>query len=126
MSNARKILIVEDDEVALIVAEHILTKQGFEVTKVDNGEEAVDIIKDEYFDLILMDIEMPIMSGLEATHMIRKGKNGQNIPIIALTAHSTPEKIREFLQAGINDYILKPLDQEKFKTISEKYLISPI
>lgn len=118
----QKILVVEDDEVSLIVAEHILTKEGYAVRKVDNGEEAIEIVRRERFDLILMDIEMPIMSGLEATPLIREHPHGQDVPIVALTAHSTPEKLQEFQAAGIDDYVLKPLDAIKLQLIADKYL----
>ncbi len=129
MSEKKRILVVEDDEVNLMIAEHILKKEGYEVSKVNNGEEAVEIMHghthdvDKYtFDLILMDIEMPIMDGLEATAIIRKMREGANIPIIALTAHSMPEKIEEFREAGMNDHIIKPIDQYKLKEITDKYL----
>ena len=105
-----------------MIAQHILGKEGFIVSTVNNGEEAIDIVKKELFDLILMDIEMPIMDGLEATPIIRGMENGKNIPIIALTAHSMPEKIEEFKVAGLDDHIIKPFDGTKFRSISDKYL----
>ena len=118
----KRILVVEDDEINLLIAEHILGKAGYLVSKVNNGEEAIEIMKNETFDLILMDIEMPIMDGIEATPVIRNLENGRSIPIIALTAHSMPEKIEEFKTAGLDDYIIKPFDGDKFRVISEKYL----
>ncbi len=122
MNNRPKILVVEDDEVSLIIAEHVLSQKGYAVETVDNGEDAIEMVKKEPFQLILMDIEMPIMSGLEATPQIRTLLHGKNIPIIALTAHSTPDKIKEFGKAGIDDYILKPFNPEKFDQIAERYL----
>jgi len=122
MDNQPKILVVEDDEVSLIIAEHVLSQKGFGVATVDNGEDAIEMVKSEQFQLILMDIEMPIMSGLEATPQIRLLNYGKNIPIIALTAHSTPDKIQEFSAAGIDDYIIKPFDPEKFDQVAAKYL----
>ncbi len=116
-----KILVVEDDEVNLMIAEHVLTKEGFEVTTVNNGEEAIEIVKIKRFDMILMDIEMPIMDGLEATPVIRQLDNGKGIPIIALTAHHMPEKIQQFRNAGMDDYIIKPIDPVKFTNISDRY-----
>ncbi|MEM7373112.1 MAG: response regulator [Bacteroidota bacterium] len=120
--SVRKILVVEDDEVNLIIAKYILNKAGFNVTTVDNGESAIDIIAEQDFDLVLMDIEMPIMDGLEATPIIRKTEKGRKLPIIALTAHSLPEKLAQFKHAGIDDYILKPFDGDKFRHIADKYL----
>lgn len=116
-----KILVVEDDEVNLMIAEHVLTKEGLHVKTVNNGEEAIEIVKVEPFDMILMDIEMPIMDGLEATPLIRQLENGKSIPIIALTAHHMPEKIQEFREAGMDDYIIKPIDPVKFNAILDRY-----
>lgn len=118
----KKILVVEDDEVNLMIAEHILGKEGYNVQTVNNGEEAIEVVQNHIFDLILMDIEMPIMDGLEATPILRTMQNGKTIPIIALTAHSIPEKLLEFEMAGMNDYIIKPFDGKKFKIITDKYL----
>ncbi|MFK7922108.1 MAG: response regulator [Bacteroidia bacterium] len=118
----KRILVVEDDEVNLMIAKHILGRGGFNVSAVNNGEEAIDIVERESFDLILMDIEMPIMDGVEATPIIRRSPNGANIPIIALTAHSMQEKLDEFKAAGMDDYIIKPFDGTKFQEIVDKYL----
>ena len=107
-----------------MIAEHILGKEGHSVKSAINGEQAINYVKDESFDLILMDIEMPIMGGLEATPIIREMQNGKAIPIIALTAHSIPEKIEEFMHAGMNGYIIKPFDGTKFQKVSEKYFQS--
>ncbi|MEM7657666.1 MAG: response regulator [Bacteroidota bacterium] len=119
---AKKILVAEDDEVNLMIADYVLGKAGFSVVAVDNGEAAVDMASKERFDLILMDIEMPIMSGLEATPLIRQLPTGKDIPIIALTAHSMEEKLEEFKAAGIDDCLIKPFDKEKFQIIANKYL----
>ncbi len=118
----KRILVVEDDEVNLMIAKHILGRAGFEVSAVNNGEEAIEIVAQESFDLILMDIEMPIMDGVEATPVIRQSPNGAKIPIIALTAHSMQEKLDEFKAAGMDDYIIKPFDGGKFQAIVDKYL----
>ncbi|MEL6592509.1 MAG: response regulator [Bacteroidota bacterium] len=118
----KRILVVEDDEVNLMIAEHILGRAGFTVSTVNNGEEAIEIVSNQEFDLILMDIEMPIMDGVEATPIIRQSSNGAQIPIIALTAHSMQEKLDEFKAAGMNDYIIKPFDGTKFQEIVDKYL----
>lgn len=117
-----KILLVEDDEVNLLIAEHILGKGGYEVVTAVNGEEAVACAGKDVFDLILMDIEMPVMDGMEATACIRQGESGTHIPIIALTAHSLPEKLEEFKAAGMDDYIVKPFDSDKFAEVALRYL----
>lgn len=117
-----KVLVVEDDEVNLMIAAHVLLREGFDVTQALNGEEAIEMIRQESFDLIFMDIEMPIMDGIEATSLIRQIENGKNVPIIALTAHSIPEKIVEFAQAGMDDHLIKPFDPQKLRMIAGKYL----
>lgn len=124
MPNANKkwVLLVEDDEINLIIASHFLLKNGINIRKANNGVEAIDILKQNSFDLILMDIEMPIMDGLEATPIIRQMEGNGQIPIVALTAHSHPEKIEEFEQAGMDGYILKPFDQQKMDDMIQKYL----
>ncbi len=94
-----RILVVEDDEVNLMIAQHILEKEGFEVLSVNNGEAAIEAVRAQQFDLILMDIEMPIMSGLEATPHIRELTKDNPLPIIALTAHSVPEKLAQITEA---------------------------
>jgi CheY-like chemotaxis protein len=117
-----KILIVEDDDVNIVIVEYLLQKEGFEVETASNGEEAVDMVRDTDYSLILMDIEMPIMNGLEATRAIRRLPRGRKVPIIALTAHSVEEKLKEIQLAGMNDFLLKPLDQAKTSTLVKKYL----
>lgn len=119
-----KILIVEDDDVNIVIVEYLLQKEGFEVETASNGEEAVDMVRDTNSDysLILMDIEMPIMDGLDATRAIRTLPKGRKVPIIALTAHSVEEKLKEIQKAGMNDFLLKPLDQAKTSKLVKKYL----
>ena len=117
----KHILVVEDDEINLMIAEHILGKEGFKVSSAGNGEEAIERVSQYRYDLILMDIEMPIMDGVEATPLIRKLEFGRNTPIIALTAHSIPEKIIEFKTAGMDDYIIKPFDGKKFRAVWDKF-----
>ncbi|MCI4667852.1 MAG: response regulator [Bacteroidia bacterium] len=117
-----KILIAEDEEVNVMIAQHILKKLGFETVAVENGEKAVKEVQKEQFLLILMDVEMPFMDGLEATSIIRKHPNGKQTPIIALTAHSLPEKIAQIKAAGMDDVLIKPFEENSFRPILEKYI----
>ena len=119
---SKRILLVEDDDINQIIVEHILAKEGLEIAMASNGEEAIEEIRKEAYDLILMDIEMPIMGGMEATPIIRQLPHGKKVPIVALTAHSIPEKLQEFGEVGMDDYVVKPLDQPKAQAIIEKYL----
>lgn len=121
-ASAPVILLVEDDELNLMIARHILGKGSYEVETAGDGEEAVRKAGSRRFDLILMDIEMPIMDGLEALSLIRQLPGGADMPIIALTAHNIPEKLEEFLAAGMDGYLIKPFDEGQFAKIAEKYL----
>jgi len=106
-----RILLVEDNEVNQMVAKKILLKAGLEVSVANNGQEALEMVKAGYsFDLILMDIQMPVMDGLTAAREIRRLDNGVDLPIVALTAHSQPEDREKSFSAGMNDHLTKPLD----------------
>jgi len=114
------VLLVEDDIVNRMVAENNLEEMGCRVTSVENGEEALKAFTEEEFDLILMDLQMPVMNGLQATRAIRTLENdeGSRIPIIALTAHAMDDDRKQCLTEGMDDYISKPLNRELFfKTI---------
>ncbi len=119
---SKKILVVEDEEINLIIVEHVLSSMGFIVDKASNGEEAIAYARATAYDLILMDIEMPIMDGIQATKAIRKMPNGRHIPIIALTAHSVPEKIKQINNAGMNGFLVKPFDDAKAVQVVNQYL----
>lgn len=121
----KRILVVEDNEMNRYVV--LLTLQSLmcEVVEVENGEQAVEILKSEHFDLIFMDIQMPRMDGVEATQLIRK-ELAINTPIIALTANAFQHNIDHYLAAGMNDFIVKPYLEKDFKKILRKYLPSGI
>jgi CheY-like chemotaxis protein len=105
-----KILIVEDNEINKIIAEKFLTKWGFEVDHAENGQVAIEKHQNGNFDLILMDLEMPVMSGYEATLAIREmsAAKKRSIPIIALTASAMLDIQKKIYSLGMNDFILKP------------------
>lgn len=110
--NGYKILLVEDDLVNQEVAKGILNKHGHYVRVAENGVEAFDCLEKEKFDLILMDIQMPLMNGFEATKRIRSGEAGNTnpaIPIIAVTAHTMKGDRERCLAAGMNDFVSKPI-----------------
>ncbi len=108
----KKILIVEDNRINQIVTKKILEKNNIRCTVVENGEKAVQIVKERKFDLILMDINMPVKNGIEASKEIRDFNT--NIPIIALTAVEIEELRNNIYLAGMNDIIVKPYDVTKF------------
>ena len=109
-----RVLLAEDEEVNRIVAEAILAKYGYQVFAASTGKEAVKIYAEEEIDLILMDLQMPVMDGFAATKEIRHYEQQLNrpaIPIIALTAHAMAEYRQRSLAAGMNGYITKPIDE---------------
>jgi PAS domain S-box-containing protein len=104
-----KVLLVEDHEINKLLAETILTNWKMEVTHVYNGQEAVDLLIKNKFDIILMDIQMPVLDGLEATRIIRHDLKN-NTPIIALTANAIKGDDIKCIDAGMNDYVSKPIE----------------
>ncbi len=123
---AQKILIAEDVNINLVLIQNIINKliPQAEITSVINGKEAVDKFSIENFDIILMDVQMPLMDGLQATKLIREKEKskGMHTPIIALTAGATKEDTARCLVAGMDDYITKPIDQDRLVSLLEKYL----
>jgi len=117
----KKVLLVEDNELNRLLAYTILTQYGAIVTSADNGIAAIDWVKKEKFDIILMDVQMPIMDGVRATQIIRESHD-QNIPIIALTANALKGKKEEYINAGMNDYIAKPYNEEKMIAVIANWL----
>ena len=120
------ILLVDDNELNLEVAKELLEAEGAKVTTVWNGKEALDTFERERegtFDVIIMDIMMPIMDGLEATRRIRQleKKDAQHIPIIAMTANAFREDIQKSLDAGMNEHISKPVDIETIIMVISKF-----
>jgi PAS domain S-box-containing protein len=114
-----KVLLVEDNKINRLIAGKALEMLGTTYVEAINGIEAIEILKNESFDLILMDIQMPEMDGVEATKWIRNQMN-ISTPIVALTANVFRQDIDSYLEIGMNDYIIKPFDEEDFlKKISE-------
>jgi PAS domain S-box-containing protein len=121
------ILLVEDNEINAQVATKFLNKQGFSVHHVNNGLKAVEARKNNRYDLVFMDVQMPEMDGLEATRHIRDYENGSgHVPIIAMTAHALKNDRERCLAAGMDDYISKPLDTEKVMAIIKEWALEKI
>ena len=108
-----KILVVEDNKINQMITTKILTKMKLKCDVVDNGEEAVDMVKNNHYDVVLMDIHMPGISGIEATKIIRTFDRELNI--FALTAVTIEDKMHEFEEAGFDDIISKPFKQDDFE-----------
>lgn len=122
-SAARSLDLLVADDIAANqkVVAAILAKRGHNVTIAHNGREAIDLIQRTAFDVVLMDVQMPIMDGLQATRMIRQQENhnGQRLPIIAMTAHAMRGDREACLQAGMDAYLAKPLDSERLVRMVE-------
>jgi len=108
-----KILVVEDNKINQMITKKILTKMDLKCDIVDNGEDAVELIKNNNYNIILMDIHMPGISGIEATKIIRSFD--KELTIFALTAVTIEDKMHEFEEAGFTDIIPKPFKQEEFE-----------
>lgn len=111
------ILYVEDLETDQILLPSVLSETRYRISIATNGQEAVDRLKQEKFDLVLMDIEMPVMNGIEATRYIRNELHHSNddLPIVALTIHNTQETRNAALEVGVDDFIPKPFDHEELE-----------
>lgn len=109
----RRLLLVEDVYINRVLAETVLTEAGFTVESVTDGCYAVDAVRERpagYYDLVLMDIQMPVMNGYEATRAIRALDNGTSLPILALSANAREEDKKRSLESGMNGHIAKPFE----------------
>ncbi len=119
-----KALIVDDNKLNLLVADKILSNENFDCTTVDNGFDAIDLVKENRYDVILMDINMPKLNGIGTTKRIREFN--VKTPIIALTAVDITQLNRQIIQAGLNDYILKPYNKNQLLEMIYKYIENPM
>ena len=106
-----KILVAEDNITNQLVLGRILKSFGIEFICVQNGEDVLQKLNEDFFDLILMDCQMPSVDGYQATRLIRRGSNQSQIPIIALTAHAARGEEEKCIEAGMNGYVTKPIDR---------------
>ncbi len=118
-----KILLVEDNDINRLYASTILKKWNCHCDEAINGEIALELLRKNHYDLILMDVHMPVMDGLEATRMIRRNFDSpkKNIPIIAFTANAIKGEKEEYLEIGMNDYISKPFIPDELHKIIAKF-----
>ena len=117
-----RVLLVEDDEVNREVGRELLESEGLVVDAVENGKRAVKKAKPDRYDIILMDIKMPVMDGIEATQAIRLNPLLKDLPILAMTADVMAEDIEVFRRIGINDNISKPIDPIKLFEVLAKWI----
>jgi polar amino acid transport system substrate-binding protein len=117
-----KILLTEDNKINQQVARELLEGVGLMVVIAENGQQAVDFLNKSDFDLVLMDIQMPIMDGFQATRIIRTIEAFQELPIIAMTAHAMQGDKENCLAEGMNDYLSKPIEPKKLHQMMVKWL----
>lgn len=117
-----RILLAEDNRINALLAKSLLERSGCDVVAVQNGEEAISALKAAPYDLVFMDVHMPVMDGLDATKILRK--THKNLPIIALTAAAMEEDRRVCIAAGMDDFITKPLEAKALENILFKWINS--
>ncbi len=119
-----EILLVEDNKTNQLVAKIILQKMGFHVTIANHGQEALELLRQHDFDLVFMDVQMPILNGLDATRQIRAVDKYQRLPIIAMTANVSKNDYDNCMASGMNDFVPKPISQQTVKNAICKWLFS--
>ena len=120
MEKKPNVLVVEDNEVNQMVAVGYLEILGCRSHVVSDGQQAVDALRAGQYDLVLMDVQMPVMDGIEATRIIRSDASchsGEDIPIVAMTGHALAGDRERFLAAGMTDYLSKPIMREDMERI---------
>jgi len=118
----KKILVVEDNEINMYLSCRILKSSGYEVIEARSGEEGVELAIKERPDLIIMDIQLPGIDGLEATKRLRKSEANGEVPIIALTSYAMAGDRKKALSAGCTGYIEKPINPDTFISEIKKFL----
>jgi len=117
-----RILLVDDNFINQEVGKTILVKFGFEIVVAENGLDALKCIKEGKFDAVLMDLQMPIMDGYEATVKIREDPNNEHLPIIAMTAHAFVGEKERCFSLGMNEYLNKPFNPRELNKILTKWI----
>ncbi len=118
----KTILLVEDNGINQLTTKIMLKNMGFDVLCAENGKEALKVFDHEHVDLIIMDVQMPLMNGLETTLIIRQTPKGKNIPIVAMTAYAMKGDKERILDSGMDDYIAKPCVGKDIFEVIKKYL----
>src|SRR6266851_331711 len=119
-----RILLAEDNPVNQRLASRLLEKRGHSVVVAGNGREALEALEKEYFDLVFMDVQMPVMDGFEATAAIRKkeGDSGIHLPVVALTAHAMKGDREKCLAGGMDGYLTKPIQPQELDELLQSYI----
>ncbi len=118
-----RILVVEDNEINRQVAREMLSEAGFDVETADDGQQALDRLgADDGFDLVFMDMQMPVLDGLEATRRIRTRPEWAELPVVAMTANAMAQDRERCIDAGMNDFVAKPIDPDQLWAVLRRWL----
>ena len=125
-----RVLIVEDNLVNQKVAQRMVEKLGYQADVVENGRLAIDALEDGSYGLVLMDCQMPVMDGYEATAEIRRresdARRENRLPIVALTAHVLDNNRQQCLDVGMDDFVTKPVSGTRLKEVLDRFLNPPV
>lgn len=126
MKRANKLfLVVEDFEDSRFMMRRLLEMAGYSVLEASDGEQAVQMAVESRPVLILMDLSLPKLDGLSATRLIRQKRGLKTVPIVAVSAHDSPESRNEALAAGCDEYITKPIDFDHLNALLERFVPAP-
>jgi two-component system, cell cycle response regulator DivK len=120
--NKKLFLVVEDFEDSRFMMRRLLEMAGYCVVEASDGEQAVRMAVESRPELILMDLSLPKMDGLAATRQIRQKKGFKQVPIVAVSAHDSPQSRNDALEAGCNEYVTKPIDFDSLNEILRRFL----
>jgi two-component system, sensor histidine kinase and response regulator len=120
----RRVLVVEDNDINQQVAQELLEGFGLIVEIAENGQKAIERLSraGNSFDIVLMDLQMPVMDGYEATRIIRRTFSPEKLPVIAMTAHALQSELQRCLDIGMNDHVTKPIDPDRLKNVLENWV----
>jgi PAS domain S-box-containing protein len=118
----RRVLLVEDEPINREITQELIADLGLHIDTAENGAEALERVRQQPYDLILMDMQMPVMDGLEATHRIRRLPEVAQVPIVAMTANAFAEDRARCLEAGMNDFLTKPVEPERLLAVIQHWL----
>jgi len=122
-----RILVVDDNDNNREIVQAYLSDSGYRVDTIDNATEAIRLLQKDRYDLVLMDIQMPVMDGVTATRCIRALPNAvKDISIIAMTANVLPQQVKSYLDAGMNAHVGKPFDHSKLRNSVRRWLPSTV
>jgi CheY-like chemotaxis protein len=122
MPKKKLFLVVEDFEDSRFMMRRLLEMAGYRVVEASDGEQAVQVALRERPELILMDLSLPKLDGLAATKRIRTHPEFDDIPIVAVSAHDSPQTRSEALNAGCNEYVTKPIDFDRLNTLLTRFV----